>query len=143
MKKTAYFVALVFVAVFLSSCASGPKFTKVQPSLVPDAPENGRIFFYRPSSVGAAVIPKIMLNDENVGKAVAKGFFYIDVPPGDYVVVTATEVKRKVSFTMEPGQTRYVRFSISMGFFVGHVYGKIVDEETALKELKKCKLIET
>jgi hypothetical protein len=29
-----------------------------------------------------------------------------------------------------------------MGFFAGHVFGELVDEQTALPEIRKCKLIE-
>jgi hypothetical protein len=81
------------------------------------------------------------LNGEKIGRATAQGFFYLDLPSGDYEVVTSTEVKRKVSFVLEKGQTRYVRFNISFGFFVGHVYGELVDSEEAMKEIEKCKYI--
>jgi hypothetical protein len=126
----------------LIACASGAPFTELNPSLTPEAPKTGRIFFYRPSGVGAAVIPDVVLNGETVGKAVGQGFFYIDRPPGEYTVVTSTEVKRKASFVLEESQTRYIRFQISIGFFVGHVYGELVDEAEALPEIQKCKFIE-
>lgn len=139
MKKSVSFVILVFVISLLSSCATGMKFTKVQPKLVPDNPELGRIFFYRPSAFGAALQPDVMLNNKKVGEALAEGFFYVDRPSGKYEVVTSTEVERKVSFTLEKGQTRFIRFSTSMGFFVGHVYGELADESVALSEIKDCK----
>ncbi len=43
-----------------------------------------------------------------------------------------------VSFVLEKGQTRYIRFGVSMGFFVGHGYGELVEESVALEDLKKC-----
>jgi len=110
----------------------------MQIDMRPKIPEMGRIFFYRTTTLGAALRPDVLLNNEKVGEAIAQGFFYVDRPEGDYVVVTSTEVTRKVSFVLEKGQTRYIRLNVSMGFFVGHVYGELVDESVALEELKKC-----
>jgi len=80
-----------------------------------------------------------VLNGENVGEAQAQGFFFVDRPAGNYEVLTSTEVNRKVSFVLEKGQTRYIRFDVSMGFFVGHVFGVLVDEEKGREEVKSCK----
>jgi len=107
--------------------------------MLPESLEMGRIFFYRSSAFGAALNPVVYLNDEPVGKATAQGFFFVDRPPGNYEAVTSTEVERKVTFTLEKEQTRFIKFHVSMGFFVGHVYGKLVDETVGLSEIKKCK----
>lgn len=141
MKNGAYFKALavVFLLGALSSCATGMAYTEMQPTIKPHDPESARIYFYRPSVFGAALQPDVLLNGEPVGKAISQGFFFVDRPPGKYEVVTSTEVKRKVSFVLEKGEIQYIRFSTSVGFFVGHVYGELVDEETALVEIKKCK----
>jgi len=127
------------LALSLSACASGMKFTEMKPSLSPTTQEMGRIFFYRPVTLGAALQPDILVNGKKVGDSVAWGFFHIDRIPGNYEVVTSTEVERKVSFVLEKGQTRYIRFSVNMGFFAGHVYGDLVDQATALPELEDCK----
>jgi len=123
----------------LSACASGVKFTEMNPSAIPADQESGRIFFYRTSVLGAALRPDIRVNETKVGEAIAQGFFYVDRPPGNYEVVTSTEVDRKVTFVLEKGQTRFVKFSVSMGFFVGHVYGELVDPAVGLEEIKDCK----
>jgi hypothetical protein len=123
----------------MTACATGTKFADLQPRTTPEIAEVGRIFFYRPSSLGAALRPSVKLNGEDVGQAISQGFFYVDRPPGQYEVVTETEVKRKVSFVLDKGQTRYIRFSASLGFFVGHVYGQLVEPDIALGEIKKCK----
>lgn len=127
------------LALSLSACASGIKFTEMKPSLAPPTQEVGRVFFYRPVTLGAALKPDILVNGNKVGESVAWGFFHIDRPAGNYEVATSTEVERKVSFVLEKGQTRYIRFSVNMGFFVGHVYGELVDQATALPELEDCK----
>ena len=103
------------------------------------SPDSGRIFIYRISSLGAAIQPDVFLNDEKVGKAVPQGFFYLDKAPGEYKARASTEVKRSVSFMLDPNQTCYIRLNVSMGFFVGHISPVLVDEDEAKKDLLKCK----
>lgn len=132
-------LACCLVALTLSACASGVKFTEMNPNTMPKDQDSGRIFFYRTTLLGAALQPDIRLNGTKVGDSVAQGFFYVDRTPGNYEVVTSTEVDRKVTFVLEKGQTRFVKLSVSMGFFVGHVYGELVDSSVGLEEIKECK----
>jgi hypothetical protein len=138
MKYIRLFVIL-FIATGLIGCASGMKYSEFKPQMPSPSPDTGRIFFYRPSVLGAAIQPSVMLNNEKVGKAISHGFFYVDRKAGEYQVVTSTEVKRKLSFVLDKGQKRYVRFSIGIGFFVGHVYGELVDPDVGMKEIQNCK----
>ncbi len=138
MERLLLFASCLF-ALALSACASGVQFTEMNPSTMPRDQDFGRIFLYRTTVVGAALRPDIRLNGEKIGEAVAQGFFYVDRPPGNYEVVTSTEVDRKVTFVLEKGQARFIRFSVSMGFFVGHVYGELVDSAVGLEEIKQCK----
>lgn len=139
MKAAVKFILLFILAFSLGACATGQKFSEYKAQIPESNPELGRIYFYRTSSLGAALRPKVVLNSEEVGQAVAKGFFYVDRAPGDYVVVTSTEVERKASFVLEKGQTRYIRFGVGLGFFVGHVYPELVDEQVGLSEINDCK----
>lgn len=140
MKLRSSYCLIFISAILLVSCASGVPFTQLNPSLNPDIPSSGRIFFYRVTGLGGAAIqPDIIMNGEKVGKSIPQGFFYLDRQAGEYTVATSTEVKRKVSFVLDEGQTRYIRFKISFGFFVGHVYGELVDPEEAQKEIEQCK----
>jgi hypothetical protein len=132
-------LCLCIVATGLIGCASGIKYGEFQPTMPNQDPETGRIFFYRPSAFGAALRPDVMLNNEKVGEAIAHGFFYVDRQPGEYQLVTSTEVERKLSFVLDKGQSRYVRFSTSFGFFVGHVYGELVEPDVGMKEIQDCK----
>jgi hypothetical protein len=141
MRRAINFGLLVLAAAILTSCASGLKFTELQPDMAAHSPELGRIFFYRATAFGALLRPDVLLNGERVGEAIPQGFFYVDRPAGDYVAATSTEVERKVSFTLEKGQARFIRFKVSMGFFAGHVYGELVDEAEAKEEIKDCKYI--
>ena len=138
MKYIRLLAILVFVTA-VTGCASGIKYTEFQQKMPSISQDTGRIFFYRPSSFGAAIRPDVMLNNEKVGEAISHGFFYVDLKPGEYKVVTSTEVERTLSFVLDKGQTRYVRFSVSMGFFVGHVYGELVEPDVGMKEIEDCK----
>lgn len=141
MKRLLSFMALALVVVAASGCASGPGFKSVSASFPPVATGNSRIFFYRTALMGAAVQPDVKLNGEKVGSAVPGGFFYVDRPPGDYEVTTTTELKKALTFHLDPGQVRYVRLNISMGFMVGHVYPELIDEPEAKGELDKTKSV--
>jgi Protein of unknown function (DUF2846) len=127
----------ILALTLLSACAtSGPKFSDMTAEMsATSKPGVGRIYFYRTSVLGAAVQPEVRLNGQAVGHAIPQGFFFVDCPPGNYEVSTSTEVERKLTFTMEADQTRYVRLNISMGFLVGHVYGELVDEAKGRSEI--------
>lgn len=139
MKKLFHLLWIAGCAALMTGCATGPKYADVKSSIPALGPDNGRIYFYRTAVVGAAVQPKVKLNGEVVGTSKPKGFFYVDRPPGDYQVETSTEVKRRLSLTLDKGQSRYVRLNISMGFFVGHVYPELVENDVGEKEIVKCK----
>jgi len=137
----AFRFALFAVAlVVLGGCAtSGAKFTEFQPTAPRLDPADARIYVYRTMGPGAAVQPKVNINGQTVGTAVPNGFFFVDRKPGPYEISTTTEVERKLSLTLDKGETRYVRLSISMGFFVGHVYPELVDKAEAEKEIEECR----
>ncbi len=142
MKNAQTLFACAMVSLMVSACAGGATFTELNQSLKPTESQKGRIFFYRPSSVGAAVQPNVLLNGEKVGDAKPWGYFYVDRPPGKYEVMTTTEVERKLSFILEEGQTRFVRLVVSMGFFVGHIYGELVNESVGLEEIKDLSYVD-
>ncbi len=132
---------LVVSSALLSGCATGKKFSDAKSTLPPLAADQGRIYFYRITAVGAAVQPAVKINGEKIGTAKPGGFFFVDRAPGNYQVETSTEVKRQLSLTLEKQQTRYVRLNLAMGFFVGHVFPELVDDATGEKEIAKCKLV--
>lgn len=125
------------LVLLLTACASGPKYSEVASGFPALDPEQGRIYIYRPSSFGAAVRPNVTLNGAVVGEAISYGFFYVDRAPGDYTLMTSTEVDRSLSLTLQAGQTRYVRLGISFGFVVGHVYPELVDNTVGAEEIRK------
>lgn len=134
------FTAALLVAV-LAGCATGAKYTEVVSTIPPMAQSEGRIYFYRPSAFGAAVQPDINLNGQKVGTAKPHGFYFVDRAPGNYEVAAATETEKKLTFTLEPRQERFVRLKIQMGLFVGRIIPELVDKSEAEKELKELSFI--
>lgn len=135
--------ASVVAAVLLAGCAaSGPKLSEMRSSMPQLKADQGRIFFYRNSSMfGAAMQPAILLNGRIVGESKPGGFFFVDDAPGNKEVAATTEVERKLTFTLERGQTRYVRTAVGMGVMVGRVYPELVDTDTGEKEIQETSYV--
>jgi hypothetical protein len=131
--------AFVGMSLLLGGCASGPAYKDAMASAKGVPAGQGRIYFYRPSSMGAAVQPKVKLNGQEVGVAKSKGFFYVDRAPGEYKVSTTTEVEKDLTFLLGPAETKYVKLNIAMGFMVGHVYPTLAEAAEGQKDLEKMK----
>ena len=143
MKVSAKITFVLIITLFLGGCATkGPSFSELAPSINELPSNTGRIYLYRTTVLGAALQPNIKINNEVAGKSIARGFFYVDKEPGNYEIMTSTEVDRKLSLVLEEGQTRYVRFGVSMGFFVGHVYPELVSSKVGRQEFQECKYTE-
>lgn len=141
MTITRAVAAVVPLSLVLLGCATGAKYTEVVSTIPTLPPSQGRIYFYRPSALGAAVQPDIKLNGQKVGTAKPRGFYFVDRAPGDYEVTAATETEKKLTFTLEPRQERYVRLKIQMGILVGRIVPELVDRAEAEGELKDLSLI--
>jgi hypothetical protein len=140
MKSLKKVIFALTVSLLLAGCAtSGLKYSEFKPTVSNVNPDDARIYIYRTTVLGAAVQPEVKLNGEVVGRAVPRGFFYVDRKPGGYEITTTTEVERKLSLTLDKGQTRYVRLNISIGFFAGHVYPELIENDVAQKEIQDCR----
>jgi hypothetical protein len=82
-----------------------------------------------------------MLNGAKVGESKPGGFFYVDRAPGNYEVLLSTEVDRKVTFTLEPRQERYIRMTVSLGVIIYRVYPELVDPADGSKEIVEASYI--
>lgn len=141
MKSSIRYIMVLLAVVTLAGCASGPTYDEYADNISPAAPDSGRIYLYRTSAMGAAVQPGVRLNGEVIGKATARGFFYVDRPAGTYEISASTEAKRSLSIGLEAGDEKYVRLEIKMGFFVGHIKPVLVENSVGQKEIKKTKYI--
>ena len=70
-----------------------------------------------------------------------KGFFYLDLAPGDYTISASTEAERSLSLNLAAGEEKYVRLEIKMGVFAGHVKPVLVDADEGAVELRKTKFV--
>ncbi|CAB3803402.1 hypothetical protein LMG28614_05812 [Paraburkholderia ultramafica] len=125
------------VALVASGCASGPQYKEVASSIPTLKDAQGRIYFYRSGSMfGAALQPGINLNGTPVGKSQPGGFFFVDEPAGQYVVTTATETEKTVSFKLDAGETKYVKTSVGFGILVGRIIPTLESADEAAKNLE-------
>ena len=123
-------------------CATGPKFASYSAIIQPPAKGQGRIWFYRPSKImGSAVQPHVFLNGEKVGKAQPGCYFYVDRSPGTYEIKCTTEWSDKAVIALASGDEKYIRMTLGIGLFVGHVIPKEKDRAIGQKEISSCKLI--
>lgn len=123
-------------AALVSGCATGPKHAEMAASMPGVKAGEGRIYFFRSNSMmGGAVQPEIRLNNQVVGQSKPGGFFYVDRPAGNYTASASTETEKMVSFSLQPGETKYIRSSIGMGLLVGRVVLEPESPEKAKAEL--------
>lgn len=132
MKRTVLkFAAAAAAVVLVSGCATGMKHDQMASSMPSLKAAEGRIYFFRSSSMfGAAIQPDIRLNGQVVGTSKPGGFFYLDRPAGNYVASASTETEKTVSFALQPGETKYIRSSIGFGVIAGRA---ILEPETPEK----------
>jgi hypothetical protein len=141
MKVYKQIILFSIIGLIMISCATGPTYTEMAGQTPPVSSENGRVYVYRTTTLGAALQPEVELDGQSVGKAVPLGYFYIDCPPGNHTIAISTEVDRELTFNLDKGQVRYVRLNVSMGFFVGHVYPDLIEKQEAEEEIESCHFI--
>jgi hypothetical protein len=125
-----------FVALVASGCASGPQYKDVAASIPTLNKSQGRIYFYRSDSMfGAAIQPSINLNGSLVGLSKPGGFFFVDEPAGQYVVSTTTETEKTVSFSLDAGETKYVKTRVGLGLLVGRIIPSLESSDDAQRDL--------
>lgn len=133
--------ALVGAAV-LTGCASGPKFSEMSNTIPAVKAGEGRVYFFRSDSMlGAAIQPDIRLNNEVVGSSKPGGFFYVDRPAGSFSAAASTETEKTVSFTLDAGETKYVRTSPTFGVLVGRIVLQLEEPAKAQAEVEKLSYV--
>ena len=139
--RTLASILLLSSAVGLVSCAGGPTYAEAVKTLPPIPEGQGRVFVYRPSSIGFAVKPAIKINGEKVGTSTARGFSYSDHAPGSHQISLTTEWKHKDTVNVTAGQPSFVRTHVTIGAFVGHVIPTHVSKSEGESEIQDCKLV--
>ena len=141
MKSIQNLLMTCFLAIFAVGCASGVKFSEYRATVPPPPEGYGRVWFYRPSALGAAIQPAVKLDDQPIGNAVPKGFSHYETLPGIHEVSATTEMKHKITITVTTNTDNYVRLNMMMGLFVGHVLPREVPEHQATNDMKNLHLI--
>ena len=106
--KTGMTLWLLAGAAFLAGCATEPASRRAQTPGPALAQDRGRIYFYRTSRTGTQVLPAVELNGLVVGASKPRSFFFVDRPPGRYIVEVAGAAS-ECALTLESGQKCYVR----------------------------------
>jgi hypothetical protein len=138
MKRTFLkFALLVAAGALTAGCATGPKHDEMASSIPSLKPGEGRIYFFRRLNMGwgAGIQPDIKLNGQVVGKSMPGGFFFVDRPAGNYVASVMTETEKTLSFTLAPGETKYVRSSPGLGVVVYRIALDLETREKAMADL--------
>jgi len=125
----------------LAGCASGPSYQEVAQNIPALEPDVGRIYLYRVTAMGFAVQPAVRVDGEPVGKAVPRGFFYVDRPAGSYEISARTEAERDLTVMLDAGEEKYVRLEMKMGVMAGHVKPVLVDPAVGREEMQKTSYV--
>jgi hypothetical protein len=129
-------VIIMIVALALTGCASGIKHKDMAASIPALQSDAGRIYFYRSASMfGAAIQPSIKLDGVQVGDSKPGGFFFVDSKAGNHEVMCSTEVDKKLTFTLDKGEVKYVKTTIGLGLIAGRVIPELVSQKEAQQEL--------
>lgn len=146
---------IIFLSVFLTGCASGPKFSPVTSV----APEKALVYMYRTSALfGSASSYRIWINDAHVTDMGNGGYYPYLADPGELVfkMKVNTDIlqvlgigllhfvlekeKPVLKIHVEAGKTYYVKHKWSSLMKMGNVAVMVlVDEETGLREIVKCR----
>ena len=127
---------LTLCVVAVAGCASGPKFSEMQSKIPTLKASEGRIYVYRDSLLGAAIVPAVYVNGVEVGRSLSNSFFFIDRAPGEYKVSATTEVEKSVSLALAAGESKFVKVSIGMGLFAGRPNFELMNEASARTALQ-------
>lgn len=139
-KSSSYFLWLLLGSTLLAGCAApGPIFKPVD--LVP--PNKGVVYIYRqPGFVGSAVFGTVTANNKPITKIMQGGYFPYLSDPGPVHFEVSTEVTNTADVTVEPGIEKYLKATVGIGLFVGHLKLSEVSPEIGKKEIIECKLLE-
>jgi hypothetical protein len=121
-------LCLVGAGLLLSGCATGgPTGSEILAGSL--APKKSRLVIYRTSPLGFAVQPSYSIDGRAVGPSTPGGFVACILDPGTHQVAVAnfelnvslTGGTDKVSVTLRPGQTSYLKAEPQMGLTVGMI----------------------
>lgn len=113
MKRSFKMIAGALVGAAMLAGCGGPRYQDVAGTIPIMVPDTARIYFYQPPAPIGVVSnqPYLRINGVKVGRSKPGSFFFVNRPAGKYEIDTLRDGE-SLSFTLSPGQTRYVRLSI-------------------------------
>ncbi len=142
LKLMACVVFAVAATPTLAAAKSPGTFEQLHASEPPVAAGVSRVYFYRDTSFGGLIQPAIKINGVKTGyDSGPNDYFYMDLPPGPYLVESATEADHKAMVDVLPGEPLYIRFIVTPGFFVAHIWPILVPAEKAVNQIKDCDFV--
>lgn len=131
---------LIFTSTLIAGCAaSGPAFKPIDP--IPTG--KGVVYIYRQSGfVGGGVYGTVTANNKPITKITNGGYFPYVSDPGPVHFEVSTEATNEADVTIETEIEKYLKTTVGMGFFVGHLKFSEVSPEIGRQEIGECKLLE-
>ena len=107
------------------------------------ATDQARLYFYRPNnSLFPGIRPDVIINGRKVGISVVGEAFYRDAQPGRYQIFLTSDDEERLTVTLLPGETHYVRTSIAMGWLGPHLAPTTVEPAEGSVEVRNLVLVE-
>lgn len=130
----------ILISILIVGCgASGPVFKPVDP--IPDG--KGVVYIYRESGfVGGGVYGTVTADKTPITKVRNGGYFPYLSNPGTVHFEVSTEATNEADVSVEAGKEKYLKTSVGMGFFVGHLKFSEVSPEIGRKEISECQLLD-
>ncbi len=146
LKKFFWFIPIVVLAYFASSCASTSKATEDKSNEAKSftaSNDKGTVYLYRTGrAVGAAGQLSVKVNSDDAGGTGPGTFFKWDLKPGTYTFASSTgESSAVIQLDVKPGEVYYVRQDARIGVSSGRVTMKEVESSKGKKEVNGCKLL--
>ena len=134
---------LMAALIFVSSCATGPAFRKVE--LVPEG--KSVAYFYRPARFfGGARSPAIFDNGKEILSGLTNGGYWVYfVDPGRHSFSTVADFLNSSNVTIDcksPKEEYYIRMDMLQGLVAATAKLYRVYPEQAREEIVGCKLVE-
>jgi len=129
-------LATLLVLLSMSGCVSDPTFDEYARSMPPVPADDGRIYIYRITTVGDAIRPSVRIDGEPVARAIPNGFFYIDLPAGEYEISAAKNTENILPVRLETGDEKYVRLEVNFSTSSWQFTPMLVSADVANEQMK-------
>ena len=144
MKKVMLVGLFLACSLSCAGCGGGiiglmtPGYEETMAKMQPLDPERARVFFYCPAQavLSTRALAWTLNNSSVYGAILTRTFTFDDLRPGTYDLALPRAglfpPKHLLDVTVEPAKTYYIRFD-------AHLDAALVDQKTALRELKDLK----